>query len=46
MPEIIPDEPDTDNAGVGRKDNKQEYQPSQAWPPVKVFLLSERVIDP
>jgi hypothetical protein len=23
-PEIIPDEPDTDNAGVGRKDNKQE----------------------
>ena len=22
--EIIPDEPDTDNAGVGRKDNMQE----------------------
>ena len=44
MPEIIPDEPDTDNAGVGRKDNKQEYRPSLARPPAKVFLLSERVL--
>ena len=28
--EIRPDEPDPDNAGVGRKDNKQDSGPSQA----------------